>query len=369
MKPKPNDELRHEWRLSLKQRRGLAEATVSAKLKALSDFENFTSSRSFLKLDRNDVVEFKVHLAVTLSTKTGGRLSPSTIVHTLDHCRDFFEWLADTADGAKLDREAIRWFSPTGADREKARASAPKPIPTLPEAISAFEQMPSRTLKQRRDRALFATLLLTVCRADALASLTIGLVDLSIRAIRLDARVVRTKFSKSFIVFFLPFLAEARTALEDWLAELRALGLNDSDALFPHDKDLESLEAGEQRASPPYRCWSGSAQVRKIVRDAFIAAELPTYTVHVFRHMLTKHAMSLRLTPAELVSISLNLGHKRLETTLSSYGRPDDESRGRMIAGLGLSSSTDLNAILESLARSRPDLAVQVMLEFANYAK
>lgn len=191
MRCKPNDELRYEWRLSLQQKRGLAHSTVAAKLAALTRFENFSSRRPFSKLSRDQAVAFKEHLLTDASSATGERLSSSTLVHTLEHCGDFFSWLAMTKDGQKLDRDAVSWFCPSRADKERARSTTPKLVPQLDDAISAFAKMPVRTLIDRRNKAVFATLLLTAVRADTLASLTIGSVEFVTAAIRNRKRSVR----------------------------------------------------------------------------------------------------------------------------------------------------------------------------------
>lgn len=369
MRARPNDELRHEWRLSLEQRLGLAPSTVAAKLKSLADFEAFTGRRRFPDLRRDDVAAFKEHLLSAESQATGKRLARSSIVHKLEDCGDFFGWLSRTRDGRRLDLDAVSWFPPSRADRERARATTSRAVPSLADARTAFARMPAGTLCERRDRAVFATLLITAIRADALASLTLGTVDLAAGAIRQDARVVRTKFSKSSMVWFMPFAPEARPVLESWIAELVGFGLGNSDALFPRDTELQLLADGRRLPHGSFPRWSGSAQVRAIVRGAFRSADLDPHAPHAFRHMLMRHVHALVPSVEEFLAVSLNLGHNRLETTLEHYGRPDDERRRVLIAGLGRSSRGTsrggLTAFLERFARRRPDLAAELMNELA----
>lgn len=369
MKSKPNDELRHDWRTSLQQRRGLKPSTIAAKLAALRDYENFTDQRSFLKLNGGQVAAFKEHLLASPSRTTGERLSCSTVVHTLDHCRDFFGWLADRREGRHLDREAVSWFSATRADKERARAVPPKTVPSLEEARAAFASMPSNALVNRRDRAVFAMLLLTAIRADALASLPLGSVDSENRSIWQDGRLVRTKNSRSFNVYFLPFVEEAHQALEAWIAELQGLGLSSSDALFPRDVELLRIEAGDRPAPGEYPMWQGSTQVRAIVRGAFTAAGLPAHSPHVFRHMFAKHVFALRPAAEEIIAFSINLGHKKLETTLNPYARPDEETRAKLIGELGgrsdVAGSIDMGALVKQLFTLDPAKAAKLFAELA----
>ncbi|MCZ8261157.1 MAG: tyrosine-type recombinase/integrase [Beijerinckiaceae bacterium] len=366
---KQNDELRHEWRVSLQQGRGLAQSTIQAKLAALRDFETFTSGRSFLKLRQRDVTDFKEHLLTVPSAVTGECLSCSTVVHVLEHCRDFYSWLADRKDGRHLDPEAIQWLTATRADKERARSVPPKPVPSLAEAEAAFAAMPDVTLQNRRDRAVFATLLLTAIRADALASLTLGSIDLSKSSVWQDSRVVRTKNSKSFTVYLMPFFPKAREALEAWMAELSDLGLCSSDALFPRDTELVRIEAGDSPKAGEFPVWARSTQVRAIVRNGFEAAGLPRHSPHVFRHMMAKHVLSLRPPAEDLIAFSINLGHNRLETTVNPYGRPDEETRGRLIAGLGanadLPANADLEAVFKRLLQEDPEKAAAIFRALA----
>ncbi|MGL5735445.1 MAG: tyrosine-type recombinase/integrase [Beijerinckiaceae bacterium] len=366
---KPNDELRHDWRVSLEQRRGLKKSTVAAKLAALRDYELFTKGRSFLQLRRDDVRGFKEHLLTAPSAATAERLSCSTVVHMLDHCRDFFEWLAEQKEGRKLDREAIAWLTASRADKERARAVPPKPVPSLAEAAAAFAAMPMDTLQNRRNRAVFATLLLTGIRADALSSLTLGSVDIQQRSVWQDSRFVRTKNAKSFIVFFFPFFPEASKVLEAWIGELQELGLASGDALFPRDSELLRIEEGQRLCPGDFPVWASSTQVRAIVRAAFESAGLPCYSPHVFRHMLTSHLRRLGLPIESLVAVSMNLGHKRLETTLEHYGRPDDETRGRLIAGLneqpGPGVAVDIDDLIKRLLNEDSEKAAAILSALA----
>lgn len=369
MQIRSNAELRRDWQVALEQAQGLKLSTVVAKLAALRDFEDFTEGRSFLKLRRADVIRFKEHLLTTPSTVTGERRSSSTIVHTLDHCRGFFRWLANRKEGRPLDRETIEYLTASRADKERARAVPPKPVPGKEEAEAAFAAMPAETLLQRRDRAVFAMLLLAIVRANALASLTLGSVNLENNLVWQDSRIVRTKNSKSFKVFMFPFFPEARAVLEAWIIELRALGLAESDALFPRDTELDRIMAGECLGPGEFPVWQGSSQVRAIIRNAFKTAGLPAHSPHVLRHLVTRTGFSQARTISEVLAISINLGHSRLETTLTHYGRPDDETRGRLIAGLGahadLPANIDIDGLIKRLFEENPKAAAEIMSALA----
>lgn len=370
MRIRPNDEFRHEWRKSLEQRRGLKRSTILAKLAAVHRFEVFTNERPFLKLSSAQVAGFKEHLLTLISPVTGKPLSSSTLVHTLDHCRDFFTWFMDQKDGRTLDREAVSWFTATRADKARARAVPPRQTPALDEAKAAFAAMPTDTLRDRRDRAVFAMMVLTGIRVNAIASLQIGLVDLAARSVWLDARFVRTKNTKSFTVFFLPFVDEARGVMEDWINELKGFGLTSTDALFPRDAELLRIESGERLPPGEYPVWQDASQVRAIVRRAFKVAGLPSYTPHVFRHMFARKVLASDPPVGTFVAFSQNLGHEKPDVTLGSYARPDDQTRARLIAKLDGKPARDgafeLHAMVRELNRLDLDQVIKI---FSDYMK
>ncbi len=62
--------------------------------------------------------------------------------------------------------------------------------------------MPSGTPLQRRDKSLFAFLMLTDARDGAVASLRLKHIDLVENCVNQDARDVNTKFAKTFTTWF-----------------------------------------------------------------------------------------------------------------------------------------------------------------------
>jgi integrase/recombinase XerD len=101
--------------------------------------------------------------------------------------------------------------------------------------------MPTSTSFERRDRALFAFMVLTGARIDAVASLKIGRVDLIEGCVFQDGAEVRTKFSKTFTTWFLPVDQVYEQCLADWVRELTIKHLfAPSDPLFPKPKMLIS---------------------------------------------------------------------------------------------------------------------------------
>lgn len=72
--------------------------------------------------------------------------------------------------------------------------------------------------------------------------------------------------------------------------------------------------------------WSGAAAIRKVFKEAFFWAGLPSFNPHSFRNTLVHSDETLCQTPEEFKSWSQNLGYEGLLTTFYSYG---DVQEGR----------------------------------------
>ena len=97
-----------------------------------------------------------------------------------------------------------------------------------------LEAMPTASVLQRRDQALVAFACLTGARASALLSFRIGHVNLAESFVVQDARVVRTKFAKTFRTDFHCLVPGAAKIIADWCAELKRDHIwGPDDPLFP----------------------------------------------------------------------------------------------------------------------------------------
>ena len=84
-----------------------------------------------------------------------------------------------------------------------------------------FDTMPNETVIQRRDKALFAFLVLTGARIQAVASLHLKRIDLVEGCVYQDARDVQTKGAKTFQTYFLPVGDDYLTCFSEWVDYLR----------------------------------------------------------------------------------------------------------------------------------------------------
>ena len=209
-----------------------------------------------------------------------------------------------------------------------------------------------------RDRALVAFTALTAARAGALASFQLGHVNLGGDCVEQDARIVRTKFAKTFRTYFMPIGGEALAIVTDWISELQQDHLwGPADPLFPATSIGLGETGGFIATGIARHGWAGTQPIRDIFRRAFEAAGLPYFHPHLFRKTLVRHAMTLDLSPEAMKAWSQNLGHNDVLTTFTSYGNVPAHRQGELIksaaqvqAGDDWTQDADVQAILKALA-------------------
>ena len=85
--------------------------------------------------------------------------------------------------------------------------------------------MQSETQIERRNRAVFAFLMITAARDGAVASLRLKHIDLVEGVVYQDAREVRTKASKTFNTWFLPIDPVYRECFDEFSCCQNAPGI------------------------------------------------------------------------------------------------------------------------------------------------
>ena len=236
--------------------------------------------------------------------------------------RAFFFWLAHLPGfKSHIAYDDAQYFNLSDKDVAVARARREKIVPTLGQVRHVLSVMPAETLIEREDRALLAFTSLTGARVGALASFRLGHVDPVQGFVEQDARMVKTKFAKTFRTYFMDTGGPVLGIVRDWMDELARVHLwGPGDPLFPAT-EMGLNEAGSFAPKGLSRSgWATTEPVRGIFCRAFAAAGLPYFNPHSFRDMLVHHAMSLNLSPAAMKAWSQNLGHSDVLTTFTSYG-------------------------------------------------
>ena len=315
-----NERILRKYAVWKREARRADVKTVDKVLMSVREFIAFTRGKDFASFNVEQAVEFKRYLDARRSKRTGALLSKKTIDGTLRGVKDFFVWLADQPGyRSRIKRLDTEYFNLNAKDSRIAHEAADAPFPTPEQALHAFLTMPETTQFQRRDKAMFALLMLTGARDGALASLKLKHVDLKDRCIIQDAREVKTKASKTIQSWFFPVHPAYGDFFNAWVTYLRHERLfGPNDAVFPKTRiapvNGRFTTVGLDRA--PY---ADASRIRETVKAAFATVGLPTFSPHSFRRTLVSIANVHCKTPEEFKAWSLNLGHDDISTTLYAY--------------------------------------------------
>jgi len=331
-----NERIKRRYLQFLREAKRCDPATVDKAAEAILRFERGTGFKPFKRFHIEQAVTFKRQLEAARNDRTGASLSKATIDGTLRAVKAFVLWLAGQPGyKTRIKYSDSEYFNLNAKDVRIAHAERDTAFPSMEQCRHAFNQMPSATVFQRRDKALFAFVMLTGARDGAIASLRLKHVDLIEGRVNQDARDVKTKFAKTFTTWFFPVEDEYRQAFRDWVEYLRKDQLfGPTDALFP--KPLMGLKDGSFAATALSREPYGNAsRIRAVIKDAFTSAGLPAFGPHSFRKTLGILANTHCKTPEQFKAWSMNLGHENIATTLSAYCPVSTARQGELIKGMG----------------------------------
>lgn len=329
-----NERLKRRFLEYRKYAKRLSDKTLDKELAALERFDVWNGRKDFAKFHIEWAMKFVDHLAIANSAN-GTPLGKSTIRAILATLREFTLWLSQQ-DGfrSRIRASNADYFNLSRRDEAEARAASARPAPGVNQAKKALALMPATTPREMRDKAVFGLLCLTGIRIAALVSLRLKHVDLDDKSVTQNPREVATKFGKSMYTFFAKGFPEAEAALRVWINYLEGDALyGPDDPLFPATAIAPQANTGFKAEGFTRRPWKSTEPARKIVNGAFIAANLPAFGPHAFRHMLARHAAKNCTSIAEIVATSQNLGHTDVLTTLRSYGQIDRDRMRKLITG------------------------------------
>lgn len=357
-----NERIKRAYFIYLREAKRRDDKSVDGVAKALSRLEEASGYRDFAKFHRDQAVAFKRKLDGQLNARTGERLSRATVHSTLSALRAFFIWLADQPGyKRKISYSDADYFNLSEKDVRIAKAVREKPAPTLDQIHRVLSLMPTGSDIQRRDRALIATAILTGARDGALASLKVKHIDLAQGVLHQDARDVKTKFSKTFSTWFFPVGGDVLAIVEDWVTHLRRdRHWGESDPLFPATLMAMGKDGGFVAEGLKRQHWSTAEPIRRIFRQAFVAAGLPYFRPHSFRDTLAQLGERVTRNTEEYKAWSQNLGHEKMLTTFTSYAPMSSHRQAELIRAMdGRTSAAPVDPVEMRLARMERLLALK----------
>jgi integrase len=317
-----NERVKRRYFAFLREAHRHSEASVDAAAKAIARFERETRYRDFQGFHVEQVIAFKRSLRETKAIRTGAKLSAATLATTLAHLKRFFVWLASQPGyPSRLKFSDAEYFNLGEKESRVAAARRDRPGPTVEQVRHVLSRMGEESAMEMRDKAIVAFVLLTGAREGALVTFQLKHLDLVRGCVEHDARVVKTKYSKTFTTYFFPVGDDISAIVKKWARTLREEYLwGNDDPLFPATK-IEVGASGKFEVAGLARTpWSSASPVREIFRRAFTAAGLPYFNPHSLRKTLVQLGETRCRTAEEFKAWSQNLGHEAVLTTFNSYG-------------------------------------------------
>ncbi|MBK8456422.1 MAG: site-specific integrase [Phyllobacteriaceae bacterium] len=357
----------YHYRVFLEQHEELQTDTVDEHLRSLARISAVFGHRPFEEVEIADVVRLKDKLRELRSDGESGRLSPSTVTHTLWHGGAFFRWLS-ARPGVKIDPHLPGYFNLSRREQRVAADAVKGAGLTFDQAACIFREMLSATPTEKRNRSIFALFIVTGMRIGALVTLRGKHVNMDTRWINQDPREVDTKDGKHIRTYCLDLGHGLIDAIRIWSRWRTENGFGAGDAFFLPDRYLQPNGLGlgfAPSSESPASCWKSDDQVRQIIKNAAANAGFDTTAIasHDFRK--TIHPFLARcgaMTVAEEVALQLNFGHTPTETIRKHYARMPEAEREAILDELcrrALSSRTELELYLAfergEIADSDPD--------------
>jgi integrase len=353
-----NERIKRQYRIWLQEAKRLAPHSIDQKMAAIALFEASTHYKDFAAFHIEQARNFKKRQNETVNEATGKPLAKATLKSRFDALKAFVLWLADQSGyRSRIRHSDAEYFNMAANDAAIATAKREKRAPDLAQVHHVIDALKAETPFEKRARAILAFALLTGARDDAMASLSLGHVDMIKREVFQDARDVRTKFRKTFKTWFFPVGGQAETVLADWVNYLQTewqFGVGDP--LFP--STLMGLDTNGRLGPLGFKRehWKDAGAIRKVFKDAFTSAGLPYFNPHSIRATLTQLGEKICKTPEEFKAWSQNLGHDDVLVTFGSYGQVSAQRQAEIILALGTGKPTspgtiqlaDLEAFLAS---------------------
>ena len=331
-----NERVKHGYVRYLEHAKGLDEASTDKVLDAIYRFEQSTGFKPFRAFHIDQAVKFKADLAKARNKLTGKPLSLSTVDTTLTLVRNFFAWLAGQQGfKSKISYNDIVYFRNSRKNARAAHADRDIPYPSIQAARHAFQAMPSETDVQKRNKALFAFLMLTGIRIGAAGSLRLKHINLFDQHVLQDAREVNTKAAKTIDTWFFPVDPCYLDCFTDWVEHLKDnLFFGPTDALFPKIQVGVGKTGGFEAQGLSRDPYATTTELNRVIRSAFAAVQMPTYTPHAFRKTLAMYGDQICETLEERKAWSRNLGHEHLATTVNAYMPLSRQRQAEIIKGM-----------------------------------
>jgi integrase len=312
-----NERAKYKYRIHLRRIGQRDEKTVNDALKHIRDYELFTDFSGFEKYN-SDIADSYIQ------DMFHRKLGVSYISNNIRIVKDFLKWL-ERQHGyrSKIDYNQIDYLNISRNQQNTAKAPKYPKSYSFEAIFKTIRAMPDTSDKERRDRAIISIQALCGLRIGELRTLKMeSLIDESGKYfVYVSPRNMSVKFAKTRQANFMPLPNDIVANVIEWHKYLKELGFKDNDPLFPV-VDNRFTETHLLRQTMRKDGIKSDTTIRDIFKRAFERAGFDYIKPHSFRKTIAKYAQ--HQSPAFMNAVRQNLGHKSIDTTLSSYGQLSD---------------------------------------------
>ena len=331
-----NERLRRRYEQYLREAKGQDDKSIDKMRAALVKFEECTKYKPYKAFRVDQARQFKDALK-RAKTVQGKPLALTTIDATLRLVKGFFHWLAGQQGFKKVvTYSEVEYFNNNRNDARTAHAQRAVQYPSTIATRHAFQGMADQTELERRNKAIFAFLVITGARIGAASSLCLKHINLVDGYVLQDGREVRMKAGKTFTTWFFPMHPDYLACFTSWVNYLRNEKMfGPEDALFPlPERRLVNGKFVFDKVSR--EIYSNGSIINEVFKAAFVQVQMQPYGAHSIRKTLVQEMNDRDLSLAEQKAWSQNLGHENFATTVSSYLPVSDQQQGALIKGLAV---------------------------------
>lgn len=322
--PHENELRKREFFEHLKGGKGFSPDSVNKFAEAIGQWQIFLDDEDFATFNKSKATDYVDWLHSRVAKNEAGKLALVTQDNYLRRTKKFFEWLSERKGYRnKIVKSDVEFLRLSKKDVRIARSGTTKTMPTFEEFKQIIEGIEINNEIDQRDRALICFTLITGCRISAIVTLKMKSFDKHKRLVDQNpGDGVLTKNSKKILTAFFPIEWDApERYFMEWYGHLESRSFGPEHPIFPATATIPSANKNSySKDSVSTEFWSSASGARKIFEKRCIAAGVPYFHPHQFRHLVVAIMKKGRYTEEEKKAISLNLGHENIVTTFGSYG-------------------------------------------------
>ncbi len=330
------------------------EQTVRQIAKAIERFEEFTGYKNFKLFNFKTAEKYIKYLK-------DEELSLNTINSYLRHLKAFLEWLSmKSGYKSKISLDDVELLSLTHNELNNINKKIAPDYPTFEQAKALFNSINPLNDIDRRDKALFALVVMTGMRAKSLMTLPLGAINIE----KMEILQKNAKFGKEILTKIFNFDDEMHSYFIEWYKYLKEIKLyGNTDPLFPRSKAKqteENLSFIYDEVEPDF--WQSHSSISQVFKERAKSANIRVFSPHKFRHLSIYLALKKCTNGLQIKAISLHFGHEDIKTALENYSSLNPVQLSETLEKINNNNITEnpddeltkwLNTMPESLKKSR----------------